>query len=181
MFHGIRRPLFAGVSLVACALLATACADTPTAPAAHAVAAPRAAALAANGAITEQNVYVHLPLQIPCGSMGREIVPMDGTENVTQQWMANANGGGHLRLHLSAHAEGTGLVSGDYYKAVGTTNEAYEFDIASFPFQYDLTYNFNVQSAGKGGNIVAHEVLRMNVDEYGNTTYTVIKFDAECR
>ena len=179
MHHRIRRPLLAGVSLVAAAFLLAACADSPSAPAM--TPAPRAAALAANGTITEQDVPVHLPLQIPCGRLGREIVPMDGTENVTQQWMSNANGGGHLRLHITAHAEGTGLVSGDAYKAVGTTNEAYEFDVAAFPFQYDLTYTFNVQSAGKGGNIVAHEVLRVNVDEYGNTTYAVTKFDAECR
>src|SRR4051812_14672355 len=124
MHHRIRRSLLASVSLVTSALLLAACADTATAPVGGA--APRAAALAANGTITEKNVYVHLPLQIPCGRLGREIVPMDGTENVTQQWMSNANGGGHMRLHLTAHAEGIGLVSGDSYKAVGTTNETYE-------------------------------------------------------
>jgi hypothetical protein len=178
MHHRIRRPRFAGVSLVASLMLLAACADSPSAPIA-APATPRAAALAAT--TVEKDVPVHLPLQIPCGRLGREIVPMDGTEHVTTQWMSNANGGGHLRMHITAQADGIGLVSGDSYKAEGTTNETYEFDIASYPFQYDLTYNFNVQSAGKSGNIVAHEVLRVNVDTWGNATYAVIKFDAECR
>ena len=179
MHHRIRRPRFAGVSLVASLMLLAACTDSPSAPVA-ALAAPRAA-LSDNATTIEKDVPVHLPLQIPCGRLGREIVPMDGTEHVTTQWMANANGGGHLRMHLAAQAEGIGLVSGDSYKAVGTTNETYEFDIGSYPYQYDLTYTFNVQSAGKGGNIVAHEVLRVNVDAWGNATYAVTKFDAECR
>ena len=173
-----RRPLVAGATLVA-ALILAACAENPTQPAA--APAPRLAAAAANGTISESDLPIHQPVFVPCGRLGREIVPTTGTEHVTSQWQANASGGGHLRMHVNATAEGTGLVSGDLYRVNGATQESYEFDTGGFPFSYDLTYSFHVTSAGANGNIVAREVLRVNYDAVGVPTLQVVKFDAECR
>ena len=157
-------------------LVLAACADT-TAPAPAAT--PRLAS--SNATVSESNVPVHNPIQVPCGRMGLEIVPLDGVEHVTFQESFGRNGG-HVRFHVNAHnVSGYGLVSGDYYHAEGTTQEDYDFDVGQFPFSYATNYTFGVQGNGNYGHIVAHEVLMINYDPYGNRTVQVAKFDAECK
>lgn len=164
------------VAVLTCIALG-ACADAPTAPAS----APRLAA-SGNATSSESQVHAHLPIQVPCSRVGLEIVPLDGVEHVTFQESWNANGGGHVRFHVNAQdISGYGVISGDYYHADGATSEDYGFDVGQFPFTYETAYSFGVQGNGNYGHIVAHEVLRITYDAYGNRDVQVASFSAECK
>ena len=170
-------PILRATAAVLTCIALGACADAPTAPAS----APRLAT-SWNATSSESQVSVHLPIQVPCGRVGLEIVPLDGVEHVTFQQTWNANGGSHVKMHVNAQGvSGIGLVSGDYYHADGATNDSYEFDVGQFPFSYQTVYSFGLQGNGNYGHIVAHEVLKVNYDAYGNPDVQVAQFSAECK
>ena len=171
------RTILRTTTLTLAALALAACADAPTAPAT----AP-SLAMAANATYSESKVDVHLPIQVPCGRLGLEIVPLDGVEHTTFQQTANANGGVHVKMHVNAqNVAGYGLVSGDYYHSEGATNDDYTFDVGQYPYSYSTVYSFGLQGNGNYGHIVAHEVLVVNYDVNGVPTVQVAKFDAECK
>lgn len=76
-------------------------------------------------------------------------------------------------------------MTGDLYRASGTTEERFEWDLTSSPpYSHEITYGFNVQNLtwpGSAGSIHVTEVVRVDVDAEWNVTATVTKFDAECR
>ncbi|AHG90703.1 hypothetical protein J421_3166 [Gemmatirosa kalamazoonensis] len=163
-------------------LAAAACADAPSAPR-LASSSPSLATAAAGESRTynDISVPVQMPVRIPCSRAGWEIIPMSGVEHASMQLSSNATGDLTLRLHVNAQGvTGVGLVTGDTYRASGTTEEKYDWTAAAALDGYYLTYNFNVTSAGATGNIVAHEVLHMTFDASGYPSLQVTKFDAEC-
>lgn len=178
----MHRSLSTLVLASALCLSAAACADAPSAPLTASAAPSRATATAGdNRTYNDIRVPVTMPVRIPCSRAGWEIIPMSGVEHASMQISSNANGALTLRLHVNAQdVSGVGLVTGDTYRASGTTEEKYEWTSAGAPDGYYLTYNFNVTSPGATGNIVAHEVLRMSFDASGFPTLDVAKFDAEC-
>jgi hypothetical protein len=163
-------------------LSAAACADAPSAPLTTSAAPSRATATAGdNRTYNDIRVPVTMPVRIPCSRAGWEIIPMSGVEHASMQLSSTATGGLRMRLHVNAQGvTGVGLVTGDTYRASGTTEEQYSWDAGNALDEYYLTYNFNVTSPGATGNIVAHEVLRMSFDASGFPTLDVAKFDAEC-
>jgi hypothetical protein len=178
----MHRPVANALALSLITVTLGACADAPSAPRLSPGAPSASVSPGYNRTFNDIGVNVHLPIQVPCGRLGVEIVPLYGVEHASLQFAQTATGAATLRLHVNAQGvSGVGLVSGDTYRASGTTEEAYDF--ASFgPTQsYYLTYTFNVTSAGATGNIVAHEVLRMSFDANGFPSLDVIKFDGECR
>jgi hypothetical protein len=167
----------------ALSLAAAACADAPSAP--RTASAGPSLALAASGDNRTYNdikVPVAMPVRIPCSRAGWEIIPMSGVEHASMQLSSDGNGGLRLRLHVNAQGvTGVGLVTGDTYRASGTTEETYEWTAAGAPDGYYLTYSFNVTSPGATGNVVAHELMRMSFDAAGYPSLDLVKFDAECR
>ena len=172
----MHRSLSSRVLASALCLSAAACADAPSAPLTASAAPSRATATAGdNRTYNDIRVPVAMPVRIPCSRAGWEIIPMSGVEHASMQLSSNANGDLTLRLHVNAQG-----VTGDTYRASGTTEETYDWTSAGAPDGYYLTYNFNVTSPGATGNIVAHEVLRMTFDASGFPTLAVAKFEAEC-
>ncbi|MFL5582416.1 MAG: hypothetical protein ACJ8AO_18765 [Gemmatimonadaceae bacterium] len=179
--HEIPRRLAAALCGAAVAALA-ACADAPTA----APAAPALAAVAANATANDVAMPVHMPIRVPCSRVGWEIVPLTGTEHGSYQLVVTPAGDARERFHVNAHdVTGTGLVTGDLYRASGTTEETFEWNLTSSPpYSHEITYGFNVQNLtwpGSAGSIHVTEVVRVDVDAEWNVTATVTKFDAECR
>jgi len=176
------RPLASALALTATAAMLAACADAPSAPRATASRPAASAFASGNRTFNDVRVPVGMPVRVPCGRMGMEIVPLSGVEHASLQFVQTATGATSLRMHVNAQGvTGVGLVSGDLYRASGTTEETYAFDALGPLESYYLTYTFNVTSAGATGNIVAHELLRMTFDADGNPSLDVVKFDGECR
>jgi hypothetical protein len=134
-------------------------------------------------AVSENDIKIpyHQPVIVPCGRLGQEIVPFDGTVHVLFQTSFSASGRRHLKLQTNAQGmTGVGLVSGDRYRLNGGSSDAYEFDVDG---TYVNTYinNFHVESAGATGNILAHETLSVQVDENGVPSVQTVNFVAECK
>ena len=165
---------------IACALALAACADRglgPNEAPADGLATPSLAA------ITENDVKIpyHQPVIVPCGRLGQEIVPFDGTVHVLFQTSFSAGGRRHLKLQTNAQGmTGVGLVSGDLYRLNGGSKDMYEFDVEG-PYANTFVNNFHVESAGATGNIIAHETLRVLVDENGVPSVQTVNFVAECK
>jgi hypothetical protein len=178
----MHRSFASALALAATAATLAACADAPSAPR-TAGRQPSAAAYAGDNRVyNDVRVTVGMPIRVPCGRMGMEIVPLSGVEHASLQFVQTATGATSLRMHVNAQGvTGVGLVSGDLYRASGTTEETYDFASLGPLESYYLTYTFNVTSAGATGNIVAHELLRMSFDAEGNPSLDVVKFDGECR
>lgn len=139
---------------------------------------------AAAAASTENDIKIsaHLPVIVPCGRLGQEIVPFDGTQHVLVHSSFNTSGVEHLKLQTNAQGmTGTGLVSGDTYRVNGVTKDQYEFDALTLPYTNTYVNNFHVESAGATGNIIVHETLKVYVDENGDPTVEVVNFTAECK
>ena len=156
------------------------CADQAAGPTEAPAEAPAAPSLAA---FTENDVKVpyHQPVIVPCGRLGQEIVPFDGTIHVLFQTSFSASGRRHVKLQTNAQGmRGVGLVSGDLYRLNGGTSDAYEFDVDG-PYTNTYINNFHVTSAGATGNIIAHETLRVLVDENGVPSVLNVNFVAECK
>lgn len=168
------------LAVLASTAVLAAC-DAPSAsPTAPTATRPAAAAVA----YTEvaQDVPVHNPIVMPCAVGGPQIVIFDGTEHTLFQTTANAAGGGHVRMHVNANdVTGYAVITGEEYRASGTTQDAIDWDAAQFPTTSMVTYSFNVTSPGRTGNIVAHETLQVDYDADGRPTVREVNFSAECR
>jgi hypothetical protein len=165
---------------LACAVALAGCADRALGPAEAAAGLQSAPSLAA---VTENDIRIpyHQPVIVPCGRLGQEIVPFDGTVHVLFQTSFSTNGRRHLKLQTNAQGmTGIGLVSGDLYRLNGGSSDAYEFDVDG-PYSNTYVNNFHVESAGATGNIVAHETLRVLVDENGIPSVQAVNFVAECK
>ncbi len=166
---------------IGCAVALAGCADQAVGPAEAPAEGPAAPALAA---FTENDVKApfHQPVIVPCGRLGQEIVPFDGTIHVLFQTSFSASGRRHLKLQTNAQGmKGVGLVSGDLYRLNGGTSDAYEFDVGGLPYTNTYINTFHVTSAGGTGNIIAHETLRVLVDENGVASVQTVNFVAECK
>ena len=166
---------------IACIVTLAGCADRAVGPTEAPAANPAAPSLAA---FTENDVKVpyHQPVIVPCGRLGQEIVPFDGTIHVLFQTSFSASGRRHLKLQTNAQGmTGVGLVSGDLYRLNGGSSDAYEFDVEGLPYTNTYINNFHVTSAGATGNIIAHETLRVLVDENGVPSVQNVNFVAECK
>jgi hypothetical protein len=166
--------------LLSCAVAGLAgCADRALSP----TEAPAGRAPTPSLALTENDIKIpyHQPVIVPCGRLGQEIVPFDGTIHVLFQMSFSASGRRHLKMQTNAQGmTGIGLVSGDRYRLNGGSSDAYEFDVDG-TYTNTFVNNFHVESAGATGNIVAHETLRVLVDENGIPTVQTVNFTAECK
>jgi hypothetical protein len=119
---------------------------------------------------------------VPCGRLGREIVPFDGTQHVLVHSSFNTSGWSTSICRPTPRGlTGTGLVSGDAYRVNGVTKDQYQFDALTLPYTNTYVNNFHVESAGATGNIIAHETLKVYVDENGDATIEVVNLTAECK
>jgi hypothetical protein len=148
------------------AVLMTACDNAPTTPADGMTAPSLATSITENDqAVPYHNFLIMLP---PCT---REIVVLD------------ASGGIKQRIHINpTDVSGLGLVTGTVFHSAGVTNEAYDLS-GPFPMTFTQDYQFVLTAPGKYNNIVAHQTLKVDVDQDGNPIGppTVVNFHGECK
>jgi hypothetical protein len=175
----MRLSQFPSFFAIACAAALAGCADGGVGPTeAPDEAGPSLAAISEN----DVKIPFHQPVIVPCGRLGQEIVPFDGTVHVLFQTSFSASGRRHLKLQTNAQGmTGVGLVSGDRYRLNGGSKDMYEFDVDGLPYSNTYVNNFHVESAGATGNIIAHETLRVLVDENGVPSVQTVNFVAECK
>jgi hypothetical protein len=160
------------------AILMTACDNAPTTPTNEMLTPSLATSITENDqAVPYHNFLIMLP---PCT---REIVVLDGVVHMLFHRTVDANGGIKQRVHINpTDVSGLGLVTGTVFHSAGVTNEAYDLS-GPFPMTFTQDYQFILTAPGKYNNIVAHQTLKVDVDQDGNPIGppTVVNFHGECK
>jgi hypothetical protein len=140
------------------------------------VASPGSAGVIINDAVPfEQTVSV------PCANGGAgEDVLVSGFLHVLITATLDASGTIHTTTHFQPMGvAGTGLTTGDVYRATGITRD--EANGNEMPFEATSVNNFRLIGPGKGNNFLVHEVFHVNVDKDGVATVHVDSSSTECK
>ena len=109
-------------ALAAALLLAAACADGPTTPAAPRLEA-RPRGQADNAAHVIRDSDYTRAVTVPCTPLGPETFILYGHEDITWQFMFDAADGVRFRTHVVTRAAGIGPKTGDVYYTTDVANE----------------------------------------------------------
>jgi hypothetical protein len=74
---------------------------------------------------------------------------------------------------------GTGLTSGDVYRATGITRD--EANGLEVPFEYTFVNNFRIIGPGKGNNLLIHELFHVTVNALEEVSVIFEHVSAECK
>ena len=122
-----------------------------------------------------------LLVSIPCADSGAgEDVFVTGFLHVLMTSTVDKNGNVHNTTHSQPMGvAGTGLTSGDVYRATGITRDTVNgLDV---PFEATFVNNFNIIGPGKGNNLLVHEVFHITVNANGVITVIVDEASTECK
>ena len=91
---------------------------------------------------------------------------------------------GNGNLHTTTHFQpmgvaGTGLTTGDVYRATGVTRDA--VNGLTVPFEATFVNNFRLIGPGKGNNLTIHEVFHVTFDANEFLRALVDRVSVECR
>jgi hypothetical protein len=144
------------------------------------IAAAVAAVPAAQPAvIVNESVPFALIAFVPCANDGAgEAVLVEGTLHVLITETVNDN-----HVSFKAHfqpqgATGTGLTTGDTYRATGLTQE----HISIGPSLTDtFINNFRIIGPGPDNNLLVHQTIHLTINANGEVTSMVVNTSVECR
>jgi hypothetical protein len=129
------------------------------------------------GVIANVAIPFEQVIDIPC--FGEDVL-LTGFLHVLVTETADAKDGLHTTIHFQPMgAVGTGLTTGDVYRATGITRNAVSG--LEVPFYATFVNNFRIIGPGKGNNLLVHEVFHMTVNPLGEVTAFVVLVDAECK
>jgi hypothetical protein len=133
------------------------------------------------GVIVNAAEPFELLVDVPCANGGAgEDVLLTGFLHVLITETADANGSLHTTgLFQPMGAAGTGLTTGDVYRATGVTRET--VNGLEVPFEGTFVNNFRIIGPGKGNNILIHEVSHVTVNALEEVTVLFEQVSAECR
>lgn len=122
-----------------------------------------------------------LVVAVPCANGGAgEDVLLTGFLHVLITGTLDASGSLHTTTHFQPMGvAGTGLTTGDVYRATGITrDQASGLDI---PFEATFVNNFRIIGPGTGNNLLVQEVAHVTVNALGELTVFLDRLTAECR
>ena len=122
-------------------------------------------------------------VSIPCADGGSgEDVLLTGFLHILVTETLDAKGRPHLTAHFQPMGvAGTGLTTGDVYRATGITRETDNGFAFAVPFEVTFVNNFRIIGPGTGNNLLIHQVFHMTVDANGFVTAFVDLLSAECK
>jgi hypothetical protein len=123
---------------------------------------------------------INLSVAVPCANEGAgEVVELSGDLHDLFSYTIDSNGGVHLDVHDNPQGvSGTGLTTGDRYRATGVTR----FNLNSTDtMEVTLVNNFRVIGQGPGNNLLVHDNLHVTVNANGELTASHDNFRVECK
>jgi hypothetical protein len=140
------------------------------------VASPVSAGVILNTAVAFEQV-----VDVPCADGGSgEDVLVSGFLHVLVTATADAKGSVHNTTHFQPFGvAGTGLTTGDVYRATGLTRD--EANGLEAPFEFTFVNNFRIIGPGKGNNLLVHELFHVTINALGETTVLVDHLSSECK
>jgi hypothetical protein len=120
-------------------------------------------------------------VSVPCADGGSgENVLLTGFLHVLVTQTVDARGSLHTTTHFQPMGvAGTGLTTGDVYRATGITRDS--VNGLAVPFEATFVNNFRIIGEGRGNNLLIHEVFHVTVDANGFLTALVDLVSVECK
>jgi hypothetical protein len=141
-------------------------------------------AVAASQAAVTTNVKVPFAQIefVPCANGGAgELVLVEGTLHILTTFTINDN---HVsgKIHFQPQgATGTGLVTGDTYRATGVTQEEFSDNLTNGQFEDTFINNFRIIGPGPDNNLLVHQTVHITINANGDVTAVVDNTSVECR
>jgi len=136
---------------------------------------------AASVTLTSSSAYeVTLVEFIPCANGGiGEWVSVSGTVHELLHTTITAQGRATLVTHLQPQGvSGTGLLTGDRYRAVGVLQDTQTFGVG---VEQSTVHNFLLVGQGSGNNLMVHENVRITIHPDGTVEEQHDNFRLSCR
>jgi hypothetical protein len=135
------------------------------------------------GVILNEAVPLDPPqtFSVPCanGGVGEDVL-VSGFLHVLITATLDGSGSLHTTTHFQPIGiAGTGLTTGDVYRATGITRD--QANGLEMPFETTFVNNFGLIGPGKGNNLLVHEVFHLKVDKDGVVTVLVDSSSSECK
>lgn len=129
----------------------------------------------------EQVPFAQINL-VPCANGGLgELVLVQGTLHIQSHTTIN-NNRASLKIHFQPQgATGTGLTTGDTYRATGVTQEHDSIPLTGGAFNFTFVNNFRLIGPGPDNNFLVHQTVHVTVDANGVVTTVVDNTSIECR
>ncbi len=179
----LRRALAGLTTLVVSGLL-LGCADAtggPTGPDASALPVLDVSPSSATNVIINEQVPFNTVFFVSCANGGAgEAVVLSGTLHVLIHETVSSSGNFHLKLHFQPQGvSGTGLATGDSYRATGVTQEHFNFN--QLPINDTFVNNFRIIGQGPGNNFSVHQTFHITINANGELTSFQNNFKADCK
>jgi hypothetical protein len=116
---------------------------------------------------------------VPCAAGGAgELVLLEGTLHVLITETVNGSNAS-LKVHFQPQgATGTGLTTGDTYRATGVTQE---HTAVGPTFSDTFINNFKIIGPGPDNNLLIHETVHVTLNANGELTAEILNTSVECR
>ena len=120
---------------------------------------------------------------VQCANDGvGESVFLEGMQNITVREIYDAAGGFHFGISAQLMGvSGYGDVTGDKYRAVGTTTDQVNDASDSCPHVYNFVHSFRVIGPGKNNDAYVRQFTKVTVDANCNTTVTRSEYTVDCQ
>ncbi|MGQ0650395.1 MAG: hypothetical protein ACT4P7_22875 [Gemmatimonadaceae bacterium] len=138
--------------------------------------------LAATSTTSNAKVPVAVLTFVPCaiGGTGEFVLAIGTLHILTHVTVSNA-GNTHIKVHFQPQGlSGTGLTSGDTYRATGVTQQITNFN-GNPPANFTFINNFRFIGPGPDNNLAVHQTIHVTVNANGDITATVNNTSITCK
>jgi len=127
---------------------------------------------------TNEIVPYSQEIYLPC--IG-ETVSLSGSSHIVSTVTIDATGGIHLQSHAQlVGVSGTGLTSGDTYRAAGTEQNS-ENTNAPLPFTSSYVATFRLIGRGPGADFWLHQTIHLTINADGTVTADISNTSGSCK
>lgn len=130
---------------------------------------------------TNDFVPFSLVVAVPCANGGAgEDVLVEGILHLQDHITINGN-----RANVKTHAQpqgadGVGQTTGDFYQAVGVTQEQDSIPILNGAFEFTVVNNFRLIGQKTDNNLQVHQNIHVTIDANGNVTTVIDNTRVDC-
>lgn len=120
---------------------------------------------------------------VQCANDGvGESVYLEGMQNITIRAIDDAAGGFHFGIsNQLMGVSGYGGVTGDKYRAVGTSTDQLHDTDDYCPQNYSFVHSFRVIGPGKDNDALVRQTIHVVVDANCNTTVDRSEYTVDCQ
>jgi hypothetical protein len=121
-------------------------------------------------------------VDVPCANGGAgETLDLQGNLHVLLTSTVNGNNVSGKFHFQPQGVSGTGLVTGDTYRATGVTQGTFKGSLQNGQFTETLVNNFRMIGPGPGNNLLVHDVFHITINANGDVTVEHELLRVDCK